>query len=245
MKVSASVFILTKNSEKYLRLCLESIKHFEEIIIIDSGSTDSTIKICKEYNANIYHNPWPGFAAQKEFALSKCGLPWVLNLDSDEEISAEAIESIRCVINSGKYVGLEFKMHNYLFGRRPHIFTAPMKKLRFGRKDLARYDLSNPVHEGMIISGKIGRASGHINHYGEDSLHVFIEKINNYSTLRARTKVSRGGVIVCISGTISFLIAFVKHYILKRHFLNGAHGFASAFIVGFHAWLKRMKVIIR
>jgi len=241
-KIPVSVFIITKNEEKNIQRCLESVNFFEEIIIVDSGSVDATLQIAKYYNnVKIYHQEWLGFAKQKQFALEKCIQPWVLNLDADEEISEDAVNFIVKTINENKFDGIEFAMCNYFCNKKPHPWSANMKKIRFAKRNKVKYDTQKTVHESMQIDGKIIKTATKIYHYGENSIHTLIEKINNYSSLRTQNK--KKIKFATIQGCLAFVISFIKSYIIKRNFLNGQSGFVVSFILSFYAFLKKVKTL--
>lgn len=238
-KIQASVFIITKNEENNIARCLKSVKDFEEIIVVDSGSEDQTIEIAKKNGATLFYQDWLGYAKQKQFALEKCKMDWVLNLDADEEISQDAVNYISEVIENNTCNGLEFKMYNYFLGKRPNKLSASMKKIRFAKRNSVHYDIERSVHESMIIDGLVKKSKGYIYHYGENSIHIMIEKINNYSTLRARNKSYSH--FIFLFAIFTFIFGFLKSYIIKRNFLNGQRGFIGSFIIGFYEFLKKAK----
>ena len=102
--IKASVYIICKNEEKHIKRVLESVKDFEEIVIVDSGSSDNTLEIAKTYTNKIFHQDWLGFAKQKEFAKNLCSKDWVLNLDADEQITEQLKKEIIEIIEENKIV---------------------------------------------------------------------------------------------------------------------------------------------
>lgn len=241
-KIQASVFIITKNEERNIQKCIQStLGLFEEIIVIDSGSTDKTVEIAKDMGAIVYHQNWFGFAKQKQLALEKCTKDWVLNLDADETISREAIDCIKDVIEKDIYSGIEFRMYNYFCNIPSHPWTKHMSKIRFAKRHCVRFDITRTVHESMIIDGKIYKTKAPLYHFGENSIHTLVSKINDYSTLRAKNR--KKIPLPCICGIFAGFFAFIKHYILDRNCLNGSRGFVTSIIAAFYAFLKRVKTL--
>ena len=220
---------------------MNSVKNFEEIILVDSGSTDKTVEIARDFGVNIYMQDWLGFAKQKQFALEKCTMPWVLNLDADEAISDAGKEEIIKLINTNMHDAIEFKMYNYFCGKRPHPLSQAMKKVRFSRCLNVKYDTDRAVHESMIVDGKILKSPHAIYHFGESSIHTLVHKINEYSTIKHKHNI-KSFLIIPISISI-FILMFAKSYILQRNFLNCNRGFVASFIIAFYGFLKYTKQI--
>lgn len=149
--IKASVYIICKNEEKHIKRVLESVKEFNEIIIVDSGSTDNTLEIAKNYTHTIYYQEWMGFAKQKEYARSLCTNEWVLNLDADEELTNELKNEIINTINENKIDGLNIKISSLYLGKFNSEKSKFNRRIRFFRKDLGYYP-EKLVHESIIVN---------------------------------------------------------------------------------------------
>ncbi|MFV0481231.1 MAG: glycosyltransferase family 2 protein, partial [Campylobacteraceae bacterium] len=190
MSIKASVYIICKNEEKHIKRVLESIKEFDEIIVVDSGSTDKTLEIVKEYTDKIFYQEWLGFSAQKEFAKNLCKNEWVLNLDADEELTNELKKEIEEVIKDDNVDGLDIPIsakHNYDIKTK---FLKYNRRVRFFRRSRGFYN-KKLVHESIQVDGKIKKTKSFIFDYGTENIEKKIDKINNYSTLAVKEKSSK------------------------------------------------------
>lgn len=239
--IKASVYIICKNEEKHIKRVLESVKEFDEIIIVDSGSTDNTLEIVKNYTKNIYHQEWMGFAKQKEYARSLCTNEWVLNLDADEELTNELKNEIINTINENKIDGLNIKISSLYLGKFNSEKSKFNRRIRFFRKDLGYYP-EKLVHESIMVNGKIKKAKAFIYDYGTIDLKTHLDKINAYSSLRAQEKFGRNKKSSLLKLLFVFPLAFFKSYFIKRSFLNGTRGFIASMNNSFYAYLKEAKL---
>ncbi len=239
--IKCSIYIICQNEEKHLKRLLDSVKDFDEIIIVDSGSTDKTLDIAKKYTSNIFHKDWLGFAAQKEYARSLCNNDWVLNLDADEELTEELQNEIIQVIDENKIDGLDIKISSQYLGKFNNTKSKFNRRIRFFRKELGYYP-EKLVHESIIVNGKIKKANGFIFDYGTIDLKTHIEKINSYSSLRAEEKNKKNKKASLLKLLLVFPLSFFKSFIIKRGFLNGTRGFIAATNNSFYAFLKEAKL---
>lgn len=239
--IEASVYIICKNEEKHIRRVLESVKDFSEIIVVDSGSSDNTLNIVKEFTNNIFHQDWLGFAKQKEFAKSLCTKDWVLNLDADEEVTTNLKNEIIKAIEENKIDGLNIKISSSFMGKFNSEKSKFNRRVRFFRKSAGYYP-EKLVHESIIVNGKIKDADGFIYDYGTLDLKTHLNKINEYSSLRAEEKFAKNKKASVIKLLLVFPLSFIKSFIIKRGFLNGFRGFIAAMNNSFYAFLKEAKL---
>lgn len=217
-----SVTIIAFNEEENIEECLKSVLWANEIIVVDSGSTDNTVNISKKYTDKVFFNKWEGFAKQKAFALSKAECEWVLSLDADERITPALKEEI---LNSELSVA-----DGYYIWRKNYFLDKAIKycgwgtdfQLRLFKKEKTKLT-DRLVHEGFVVDGKTGRLKNQMIHLTHTDLKKTFAKINDYSTLEAEEKYKRKK----INGFTMVLypaIAFVQHYLFRKGFLDGVHG---------------------
>ncbi len=240
-KIVASVYIICQDEAKHIRRVLESVKDFDEVVIVDSGSSDETLEIAKEYTDKIYHQEWLGFAAQKEYAKELCSNEWVLNLDADEQLSPELKVEIEKIIEEDSIDGLDIKISSKYLGSFNHPLSKFNRRIRFFRKSKGYYP-EKLVHESIVVNGVIKRAKGFIFDYGILDLKTHISKINDYSSLRAKEKAQKLKKASLVKLVGVFPLSFFKSYIIKRGFLNGIRGFIAATNNAYYAFLKEAKL---
>ena len=240
MREKLSVIIITKNEEKNITDCLESIKWADEIIIVDAFSTDATIEIAKRYTNKVFQKEWIGFADQKNYALSLASNEWILSLDADERVSEKLKSKLMNLLANKseieKYSGFRIKRDNYFLGKK--IKSCGWDKdyqLRFFRKSVTK--LTNRlVHEGFEVSGEIGIIKEPILHLSYKSFKEAIEKINHYSTLEALEKSTKHK-----SNFLTIILYpafyFIQHFIFRYGFVDGIYGFYVSLL---HAWTKML-----
>lgn len=230
MTRTVSVALITKNEEANLRRTLESVRWASEIVIVDSGSTDGTAEVARNFGAKFLVEPWRGFGAQKNFAIAQCTGEWVLSLDADEEVSPELGQEIQALLRgSPDAEGYFVPRRNFFLGRwiRRGGYS-PDPKLRLFRRGAAQFE-ERAVHETMRCSGRTGQLRGELLHHAYPTLESYIEHMNRYSTLGAGQVLARGRGR---RGLVSFLwnvvvtpaATFLYNYVLRAGFLDGREG---------------------
>jgi glycosyltransferase involved in cell wall biosynthesis len=229
-RATLSVAIITLNEEQNLPRTLASIAWADEIVIVDSGSTDATRSIAQSYGSRFITEPWRGFASQKNFALSLCTADWVLSLDADEVVSPELAASIQAVVNqpaSGTAYALPRR--NLFLGRWiRHGGYYPDPKLRLFPRGQAKF-AETPVHETVDFSGHTETLSGDLVHDAYPTLTVYLDHMQRYSALGAEIAVARGhvgtGLPAFLNGVFFRPLAtFLYNYIFRGGFLDGREG---------------------
>lgn len=225
-----SVAIITKNEEANLRRTLQSVRWASETVIVDSGSTDRTPEIAREFGAKFMVEPWRGFGAQKNFAIALCTGEWVLALDADEEVSPDLAQEIQTLLAGTPDRDAYFlPRRNFFLGRWiRHGGYWPDPKLRLFRRGAAQFE-ERAVHETMQFSGPTGRLRGHLLHHAYPTLDSYIEHMNRYSTLGAgqalaNGKSSRGLLPFLWNVYVNPAATFQYNYILRGGFLDGREG---------------------
>ena len=244
--IPCSVYIVTLNCEQWVEQTLSSIKDFAEVIILDSGSTDRTFEIASRFsNVSIRHQDWLGYAAQKNLALAQCTQKWVLNLDGDEVLSEPLKYELLDIIERDEVDALELPINDVFLGVANHKYAKKHAKIRFFKRENGHYDLSNKVHEHVIVNGIVRKAANDIFHFGESSVFVKVEKNNLYSELKAQEKFNKGKQPRIIKLILVMPFTFFKSYFIRRSCLNGWRGFVSSMINAFYAFLKEAKLFER
>ncbi|OGF98602.1 MAG: hypothetical protein A3F83_10330 [Candidatus Glassbacteria bacterium RIFCSPLOWO2_12_FULL_58_11] len=235
LEISAA--IITLNAGETIRKTLAALDFTAEIVVVDSGSTDRTLDICREYGARIYSRDWEGFGRQKNWAIEQARCTWVLSLDADEEVSAELAREIRELDEAAPYDGYRLPRLNHYFGRPLyHGGQYPDLQLRLFRKGRGRYN-ERPVHEAVILEGRAGRLKGNLLHYSYGSIAEYLEKFQRYTRLEAERLHAEGerpGALGCLRRMVLAPCAkFIRRYIFKRGFLDGMPGFLAAALSSF------------
>jgi glycosyltransferase involved in cell wall biosynthesis len=238
-----SAIVITKNEEKNIRNCLQSIQFVDEIIVIDSGSTDKTVSICKEYTEKVFFNEWQGFGPQKQKALELATGDWILSIDADEVVTDDLKSEILAVIkkNNGTS-GYYIPRLSYFLGQPiKHCGWYPDFILRLFKRNHGKFS-PNKVHEYVIVDGQTERLSSHFLHFSYENLHQVVDKFNTYSSIGADKLVSTnsaGGLAVAI---VRAFLAFTKVYIVKLGLLDGRRGFMIAVTSAETAYYKYLKL---
>jgi glycosyltransferase involved in cell wall biosynthesis len=240
--ISASVFIITFNEEANIASALDRVRLFDEVVLVDSGSTDRTLEIAAAYpNVATCHNEFVGFSEQKAFALSLCKNEWVLNIDADELVTDEFIEAIKTTIVEDKADALESTRTLLRWGKAPKHFAKPERLIRFFRKNSGSYPLRR-VHESISIVGNLEKTNATILHCENLTLSQRVAKSNRYSELRALDKIEAGGSASIIAFVFAFPITFIRLYLFKGYCLDGVEGFLTCMNASFYAFMKYAKL---
>jgi len=237
-----SAIIITKNEESDIKRCLDSIKWADEIIIVDSVSTDRTVETAKNFGAKVFVKKWEGYGAQKNFAIDKTTNDWILSIDADEEVSPELQKEIKKVIqNPGNYAA--FKMPRKLIFQGKFLRWGgcyPNYQVRLFRKDKAKFS-SDLVHEKLVVDGNIGSLKGSLLHYSYKDLSDYFERFNRYTTLDARKRFNKDKRFY-FWYYIQPLFKFFSMYFLRVGFIDGLHGFDWAILCAYYDFVKFQKL---
>jgi glycosyltransferase involved in cell wall biosynthesis len=229
-RATLSVAIITLNEEANLPRMLASIAWADEIVIVDSGSTDATRGIAQSYGARFVTEPWRGFAAQKNFALSLCTSEWVLALDADESVTPELAASMQKAIAAPpSHTAYALPRRNLFLGRwiRNGGYY-PDAKLRLFPRGQGTFQ-ETPVHETAVFAGNVESLDGDLLHDAYPTLASYLDHMQRYSTLGASIAVARGrtgrGLLGFLDGVLlNPLATFVYNYVLRAGFLDGREG---------------------
>jgi glycosyltransferase involved in cell wall biosynthesis len=230
MKNSISAIIITFNAAPHINACLASCAWCDEIIIVDSGSTDNTVELCRAYTDKIViTEDWPGFGPQKNRALEQATGDWVLSIDADERVSELLEQEIKNVITQSTATGFRLPRQSRYCGRWiKHCGWTPDYVIRLFRRDCARFT-DDLVHEKVeVLQGKVGTLKTPLLHYAFNSLEQVLEKVNRYSSANAQQHYAQGKQASLTQAIVHGLWAFVRTYLLRAGFLDGREGFMLA-----------------
>lgn len=238
-----SVIIITHNEAGKLEDCLRSVSWADEIIIVDSGSTDATLEIARRYTDNIHFNAWPGYGAQRQFANSLARCDWSLTLDADERVSdALGVEMRNAMkIDDNPIIAYRVFIIDWMFGKVPHYGSwVHQKSIRLYRTGKLQW--IGRVHEQTTIDGNIGELSGALFHYSHTSIERFLYKLNKYTDLEAEQAFDEGKRVSLPAAVLRAARAFIGQYLRLQGFRDGGHGFILAAMMAFYEFIKHAKL---
>jgi glycosyltransferase involved in cell wall biosynthesis len=239
-KLSAA--IITKNEEDKIADCIESLSFADEIVVVDSGSTDRTVDLARARGAKVVHNKWPGHVGQKNFALDQTTGDWTICLDADERVSKKLREQILIALENPKADGYAIPRLVYYINRWIlHCGWYPARKVRLVRKGRGRWGGENP-HDRLFVEGRVDNLRGDIYHLSFDDVSEHLRTINSFTDIAADERVGKGETAGYASMTLRPVGAILKMYFLKRGFLDGIPGLIVSALSAYHVFCKYMKI---
>jgi glycosyltransferase involved in cell wall biosynthesis len=224
-----SVVLITRNEIRNIGACLRSVGFADEIVVVDSGSTDGTVEAARAAGARVLQTTdWPGYGPQKNRALDAATGDWIFSIDADEQATGELAASLRSAIHSGKYDAYEILRRSSYCGQyMAHSGWYPDRVVRLFRRGAARFS-EDLVHERVVTQGPVGRLQGELMHDSMPHFESVLAKLDRYSTAGALALMRRG-----VKGSLAKALghgtwAFLRTYVLKLGFLDGRLGFALA-----------------
>jgi glycosyltransferase involved in cell wall biosynthesis len=238
-----SAALITHNEERNIAEALESLSWADEIVVVDSGSVDATLEICRRFTDKIFHREWTGYVDQKNFAAAQARNDWIFSLDADErvspELSAEISELAQKDFHSSGY---RIPRVAVFWGRWiKHGDWYPDYQLRLFNRKHGKWE-GGRVHESVKIHGKPGFLSGEIHHFTYRSLSDYLKRLETYSSLAALDYHERGKRSTVVDLLAKPFAAFIKAYVLKRGFLDGTPGFAVCVMGSVSVFFKYAKL---
>jgi len=224
----ASVIVITRDEEHVIADCLESVRWADEIVVLDCGSTDRTVEICRSFTDSVYETDWPGFGIQKNRALAHATRDWVLSLDADEWVSPALAAEIQSRLPDTGVDGLVIPFRSSYLGRFMRYGDWRNEShLRLFRRTAGRFS-DDPVHERLIVDGEIGSLDNPILHYSFATVEEVQDKVNRYSTAGAARRFAAGQSSSLLKALSHASWTFFSGYVLKAGFLDGREGFLLA-----------------
>jgi glycosyltransferase involved in cell wall biosynthesis len=250
MRITA--IILAKNEDKKIEKAVKSLLFCDEVLVIDDESTDRTKELAEKAGANVLrHSKKSEFAGQRNWAMQQAKNEWILFVDADEEVSEELKKDILVLLSTNYQLPTT---NSFAIPRRDFFWG---HELRYGETKKARTVgiirlmkkgsgvWTGVVHETFIPTGEVSKLNGFLNHFSHDSVSQFIHDINTYSSLRADELFSHGKTTNWIELIVFPFAKFIYTYFLLGGFLDGAPGFVYSFVMSFHSFLVRAKLLTK
>ncbi|HKQ30005.1 MAG TPA: glycosyltransferase family 2 protein [Burkholderiales bacterium] len=242
MSEPLSVVIITYNAERELSACLASAAFADEILVIDSGSTDGTVALAERHGARVLRQKWLGYGPQKQFGATQARHRWILSLDADECVTEALRTSIQAALAAASHAAYYVARRNRFMGRwLKHGEGYPDWIVRLFDRTLAAWN-DNPVHEKVVVQGTVGRLKGDLLHESERGIADYLDKQNRYTTIAAATLHAQGRRAGLGKLLLSPPFRFVKFYFLRLGFLDGVPGFVHIAIGCFNSFIKYAKL---
>ncbi len=241
MKISAVV--ICGNEERNITDCLESLKWCDEIVVVDSFSTDKTVELARRFTDKVIQRAWPGYNAQRTYAMEQATGDWILALDADERCTPQLRDAIKKSVESANGVaGFEVRRHTFYLGRWiNHGGWYPDWKCRLVRRGLAKCEGIEP-HDLIVPAGKVGRIDGDIEHFTYRSFSEQLKAIDKFSDTFAERWTNEGRRFSLFKALVHPPLKFFGCYVWKLGFLDGWPGFVIAAASSFYVFAKYVKL---
>jgi len=248
-----STIVLTRNEEKNIKACLESVKFCDEVIVIDDYSDDSTMKLAKKLGAKVFKRKLNGdFAAQRNYGLDKAKGEWVLFIDADERVPLILKDEILTEVQIQKHIGSEsVPAHQGFYLKREDILwekklrhgeSGQTKLLRLARKGSGKW--ARKVHETWNVAGEVKTLKNFLLHYPHQTISEFLVDVNKYSTVHAQENYHKGKQSNVLKILLWPKLKFSQNYVFKGGLLDGDPGFVAAMMMSFHSFLAWSKLYL-
>jgi glycosyltransferase involved in cell wall biosynthesis len=239
-----SLIVITRDAANELAACIASASFAAETVVVDSGSRDDTVAIARAAGAAVFEQDWLGFGPQKNLAVARARHDWVLCLDADERVTPQLAAAMRALFARGEPAAPAYAMarRNRFLGRwLAHGEGYPDWNTRLFDRRRARWS-TDAVHEHVLADGPVVRLAGDLQHASAESIDAYIAKQNRYTSLQAAAMHARGETASALRLALAPAARFVRFYVFKLGFLDGAAGFAHIAIGAFASFLKYAKL---
>jgi glycosyltransferase involved in cell wall biosynthesis len=244
MRISISAVIITKNAEKYFGMCLEALKWVDDIVVVDCGSTDDTVKTARKYGARVFIKKWAGFSAQKNFAVSKAKGKWILTLDADEIVTPGLKDELLTIVKSGTdRAGYHIPRMNYFYGKwLKHGGVYPDRHLRLFRRGKGHFPPCE-IHEELKVAGETGVLKNAMIHHTKGSISAHLDSMNKYTGIESSQFLKNGYTPTGYTVFLRPFFRFISCYIFKGGFLDGIAGLVYHNVDAFNMFIREIKVL--
>lgn len=237
-----SAVIITQNEELNIERCLKSLQWADEIVVVDSGSTDKTIEICEKYNCSIVHSEWLGFGRTKKVAVNAASNNWIFSIDSDEEATSELRNQIIEILANPKFYAYRVKRKSFYLGKMiNHCGWGSDYPLRLFNREHGNFN-DKEVHESVDINWEGSKIESPLLHYTYPTIELHVSKTNRYTDLQAMELYKQGKQFSIIAAVLLGLNKFINMYLFKFGILDGKEGFILSSIASFGVYLKYVKL---
>ena len=235
--------ILTYNESEHIQDCIKSLQFADEVLVVDSFSTDHTVELANECNVEVIQNAFQDYADQRNFALGavRDRVDWVLFVDADERVTAELADEVREVIKNSDYVGWQIPRHNYIFGKLTRgAGWYPDHQTRLLKASSARYDPERKVHEVVQLDGELGTITHHLTHYNYTHVAQFLQKQRKYTAYEASILHEQGIKPKPQNYILQPLRHFHWRFLTLKGYRDGWHGFRLSVFMAWYEFRKYM-----
>ncbi|MGE5306202.1 MAG: glycosyltransferase family 2 protein [Alphaproteobacteria bacterium] len=241
---TVSAIVVCFNEEEHIGACLESLRWCDEIVVVDSFSTDGTVEICRRYTDRVMQRTWAGYVDQKAYAVSQATKEWVLSVDADERVSAELREEIEQALARDRESYSGYALPRLVFYLRRWWWRGgwyPDYTLRLFRRDRATWGGSEP-HDKVLVEGRVRRLRHPLHHFTYRDIEDHIQRINRFTSISAQELKKGGRRWRLADAVLRPAGRFLRCYFLKRGFMEGFGGFYVAVTGAMYVFLKYAKL---
>ena len=239
-----SAVILSYNNEKEIKRCLESLSWADEVVVIDSFSSDKTAEICREHGAHVHQYKFTTFGEMRNLGLSHAAYNWIFSLDTDEVATTEVVKEVKSIASKATQKDIYFVPRlNTVFGRELRYggWFPDYRQPQFFKKEALVYNEKDDVHEGFQLKGDCGYLKNHIEQFPFDDLNHYLRKMDRYTSLMAKRMVKEGRRFSPIQLVVRPAFTFFKRYFLRGGFRDGFQGFLMAKLYSCYTFEKYAK----
>jgi glycosyltransferase involved in cell wall biosynthesis len=238
-----SVVIITKNEAGNISGALDSVSWIDDVVVVDSGSTDDTLAIARKYTTRIFSRNWEGYGEQKNYATGLTKHDWILSLDADERLSTKLTEEIKKLMRNGPtFQGYRIPRTNHYLGSWIRSTDwHPDHQLRLYDRRVSTWN-TRFVHESVSVKGRIGKLKGELLHYAYRDLSHHLSTIDRYTTLAAKQMAIENKRATWVRLLVHPMLVFLRNYVWRRGFLNGIPGLIISLMNSYYVLLKFVKL---